>query len=90
MLGLTGTFGVSLYTKTVVSGGDSWGRRNRTGAGPDPNYEALSDGVEGGWQSSRRAGFPTFTAEIGSGPDGSSLTANSQRSPGSGAEKVSG
>lgn len=47
-LGLTGTFGVSLYTKTVVSGGDSWGRRNRTGAGPDPNCEALSDGVEGG------------------------------------------
>ncbi len=47
-LGLTGTFGVSLYTKTVVSGGDSWGRRNRTGAGPDTNYEALSDGVEGG------------------------------------------
>jgi hypothetical protein len=44
----TGTFGVSLYTKTVVSGGDSWGRRNRTGAGPDTNYEALSDGVEGG------------------------------------------
>ena len=47
-LGLTGTFGVSLYTKTVVSGGDSWGRRNRTGAGPDTNYEALSDRVEGG------------------------------------------
>ena len=47
-LGSTGTFGVSLYTKTVVSGGDSWGRRNRTGAGPDTNYEALSDGVEGG------------------------------------------
>src|SRR4030065_279272 len=47
-LGLTGTFGVSLYTKTVVSGGDSWGRRNRTGAGPDTNYEALSDGAEGG------------------------------------------
>ena len=47
-LGLTGTFGVSLYTKIVDSGGDSWGRRNRTGAGPDTNYEALSDGVEGG------------------------------------------
>lgn len=46
--GLTGTFGVSLYTKTVVSGGDSWGRRNRTGASPDSNSEALSDGVEGG------------------------------------------
>lgn len=45
---MTGTFGVSLYTKTVVSGGDSWGRRNRTGAGPDANCEALSDGVEGG------------------------------------------
>ena len=48
MLGLTGTFGVSLYTKIVDSGGDSWGRRNRTGAGPDTNYEALSDGAEGG------------------------------------------
>ena len=47
-LGSTGTFGVSLYTKIVDSGGDSWGRRNRTGAGPDTNYEALSDGAEGG------------------------------------------
>ena len=47
-LGSTGTFGVSLYTKIVDSGGDSWGRRNRTGAGPDTNHEALSDGVEGG------------------------------------------
>ena len=47
-LGSTGTFGVSLYTKIVDSGGDSWGRRNRTGAGPVTNCEALSDGVEGG------------------------------------------
>ena len=39
---------MSLYTKTVVSGGDSWGRRNQTGASPDTNYEALSDGAEGG------------------------------------------
>ncbi len=48
MLGLTGTFGVSLYTKIVDSGGDSWGRRNRTGASPEADSEALSDGVEGG------------------------------------------
>ena len=89
-LGLTGTFGVSLYTKTVVSGGDSWGRRNRTGAGPDTNYEALSDGVEGGTRSCRRAGSSAFASGIGSGPDGNSLTADYQRSPGSGAEAVSG
>ena len=88
--GSTGTFGVSLYTKTVVSGGDSWGRRNRTGASPDSNCEALSDGAEGGLWSSRRAGYQTFIAGIRSGPDGSSLTADYQRSPGSGAEKVSG
>ena len=75
--GSTGTFGVSLYTKTVVSGGDSWGRRNRTGAGPDTNYEALSDGVEGGLCSSRRAGYQIFAAGTGRGPDGSSLTADS-------------
>jgi len=89
-LGLTGTFGVSLYTEIVDSGGDSWGRRNRTGAGPVTNYEALSDGVEGGSVARWRAGTSAFTAEIGSGPDGSSLTVDSQRSSGSGAEKVSG
>lgn len=90
MPGSTGAFGVPLYTKTVVSGGDSWGRRNRTGAGPDTNDEALSDGVEGGLWSSRRAGLQSSTAGIGSGPDGNSLTADSHRSPGSGAETVSG
>ena len=41
-------FGVSLYTKIVDSGGDSWGRRNRVCAGPGTDYEALSEGVEGG------------------------------------------
>lgn len=50
-LGLTGTFGVSLYTKIVDSGGDSWGRRNRTGASPMTDSETLSDGVEGGRSS---------------------------------------
>ena len=40
--------------------------------------------------SSWRAGPSTLVAEIGSGPDGNSLTADSQRSLGSGAEEVSG
>jgi len=47
-------------------------------------------GLKVAFRSSWRAGLIAFAAEIGSGPDGSSLTANSQRSPGSGAEAVSG
>ena len=39
---------MSLYTKIVDSGGDSWGRRNRVYAGPGIDNEALSKGVEGG------------------------------------------
>ena len=47
-LGSTGGFGVPFYTKTVVSGGDSWERRNQPRAGPTLDREALSCGAGGG------------------------------------------
>jgi hypothetical protein len=47
MLGLTGTFGVSLYTEIVDSGGDSWRRRKRGGEGPFVDNEVLSFGAGG-------------------------------------------
>ena len=47
-LGSTGGFGVPFYTKIVVSGGDSWVRRNQSRAGPVHDREALSCGAGGG------------------------------------------
>lgn len=44
---MTGTFGVSLYTEIVDSGGDSRGRRKRSGEGLFVDDEALSFGAGG-------------------------------------------
>jgi len=41
---------VSLYTKTAVSGGDSWGRRNRSCAGLRRSRRQLWGSVRWGWR----------------------------------------
>ena len=59
-------------------------------AGPQSDYEALSCGAGVCTPDDRRVVTDTLIAETGSGPDGSSLTANYQRSRGGGAEKQCG
>lgn len=48
MLDLAGVFGLPLYTKIVVSGGDTRRRRNQHGFEPDAVDEISSLGVGGG------------------------------------------
>lgn len=45
MLDSAGVFGVPLYTKIVVSGGDTWRRRNQFGIEPNAVDEISSLGV---------------------------------------------
>ena len=47
-LGLTGGFGVRLYTDIVISGGDCRGRRNQPVVDPGADYEISSRGAGGG------------------------------------------
>ena len=59
-------------------------------AGPQSDYETLSYGVGVCTPDNRRVVADTLIAGSGSGPDGSSLTANYQRSRGSGVEEQCG
>jgi len=79
-------FGVSLYTETVDMRRWQRGTPCTDLGGP---YSRLWNLVLRGWRKSRvqlEGGTRTLIAGTGSGPDGSSLTVNYQRSRGSGVE----
>ena len=86
-LGSTGGFGVPFYTKIVVSGGDSWMRRASPVRVLCTTVRPCPAGRVAASRRSRRAASIALVAGNGSGPEGSSLTADYPRSRGSGTEK---
>ena len=87
MLGLTGAFGVPLYTEIVVSGGDHRGQRNHPVHEPESNYEISSFGIVGVMEATGGSILHGLTMKIGPGPEGSSPYMDSRCSMGSGIEK---
>ncbi len=74
--------------RTVYSGTTGMGRRNQYTVGPKDNDEVTSLGVGRGILVRPEGRSGTLTMEIGSGPEGSSLTVDSQRSLGAGTEET--
>ncbi len=90
MLGSTGTFGAPLYTATSIAG--VTGEDVVTGAvrALPVTMRPCPMGLEASWRRDRRVACHVMVTESGSGPDGSSLTVDYQRSEGCGAKELAG